>query len=536
MRSGSPTGPTDLPEQSAPGIIDALTFAVEQCRSAGSWEGRIDDVIAKLGRAADVSRVLLWENRRTDDGAILRARRNEWLAAGVAARDAATTVERSKHGRITQSAGWGAWEEPLSRGEAIHGRDLGLPEEARGDLEGESIASIAVVPITTEGAWWGCLGFDECRQGSELAPWKLDALRAAAATLGAAIERQLVAERLRQTEGLYRTLVEQIPAMTFVDEVGGADEGIYVSPQIRDLLGFEPEDWYADPDFWRSHLHPEDEPEAWAAWRRSVAEGSRFSREYRMVGRDGEAVWVSERTVIVPDEGGGPARIQGVLTDITQIKETEERFRAVFEASPIGIIITGRDFRFLDANPSFCRLVGYTTDQLQTLTFADITHPDDVASDLDLARRMFAGEISSYSLEKRYLTSGGETVWANLTVTGVREGLMTPMSRIGLVEDISARKRKETRMLQAAGQAHQRLAELTRREREVLDLVAGDGHGSRQIASTLHISVRTAETHLASVYRKLRVGSRDAALAEYQRLLTDVVGDATPNVNAGKNP
>jgi PAS domain S-box-containing protein len=329
-----------------------------------------------------------------------------------------------------------------------------------------------------------------------------------------------------ETEQRFRAIVEQIPATTYVNEVDGPDEGIYVSPQIHDLLGFEPKDWYAEPEFWRNHIHPQDRQEVWADWRRQVNECGVFAREYRMVARDGSVVWVSERTTILPDESGQPQRIQGVLIDISKLKQAEGRFRTVFEASPVGIVIVGNDFGFLDANPAFCRLLGYTRDEVRNLSFVDITHPDDVSSDADLARQVFAGEIPSYSLEKRYITRDGETIWVNLTASGVRDDSGAPLYGIGIVEDVTARRHMEAETLHAAAAALQRLAELTVREREVIDLMAAQGLTARQIAAKLHLSTRTAESHLASVYRKLGVTSGDSAVTEYRRLLA--AGAAVP--------
>jgi PAS domain S-box-containing protein len=494
--------------------IDALAFAAQRFLAAASWQECILDVLGRLGEAADLSRVYVFENRTDDDGRLLASRRYEWAAPGIPAQ----ITDAAEEGQPWEGVGWRRWAEGFGRGEALYGKIQEFPEEERAGLKEQNINSIALAPIFVGREWWGFIGFDECSTERDWSPWEISTLKGAAATLGAAIGRRQAAEHLQAAESRYRGLVEQIPAMTYLDEVGGPDEGIYVSPQIRDLLGFEPEDWYAEPEFWRNHVHPDDEPGVWADWRRTVEKGGVFAREYRMVALDGSVVWVSERTTILPDESGRPRWIQGVLTDISNLKEAEERFRIVFEACPIGIVIVGNDFRFLDANPAFCNLLRYTREDVRTLTFVDVTHPEDIAIDAELARQAFAGEIASYSLEKRYLTSDGETVWVNLTASRMPDESGTSTHGIGVVEDITARKRQEAENLRGAAEANRRLGELTPREREVLDVLADQGLTAREVSQTLHISRRTTESHLASVYRKLNVTTRDSALGEYERL------------------
>lgn len=333
------------------------------------------------------------------------------------------------------------------------------------------------------------------------------------------VDRTTRGDRFEHATVQFRALVEQIPATIFADEVGGPDEGVYVSPGLRRLIGYSPEEWYADPDFWRHRLHPDDEQEVWAAWRRSVAEGGVFSREYRMIARDGRTVWVNEQTTILPDETGRPRWIQGILTDVTERKQAEERFRAVFEGSPIGIALVGSDLRLIDANAALCRFLGYPREELLRLSVRDVTHPDDVDLDLELARQVFAGEIPSYALEKRYVTRDGDVVWGSLSASAAPDGTGRLAYGIGMVEDITERKRREAELAEAAAEASRTLARLTKRELELLELIDAEGFTARQAAASLHISVRTAESHLASIYAKFRVKSKDAALAEYRRLV-----------------
>jgi PAS domain S-box-containing protein len=123
-----------------------------------------------------------------------------------------------------------------------------------------------------------------------------------------------------------------------------------------------------------------------------------------------------------------------------ELREARERFRRVFEDSPVAMALVGVDFRLSEVNDAFCRLTGYSGQELAERTFADITHPGDVDTDLRLARKVFAGEVRSYSIDKRYVRKGGEVVWVALTVSVIRDEAGRPLKGLGIVQDISERR------------------------------------------------------------------------------------------------
>jgi PAS domain S-box-containing protein len=123
--------------------------------------------------------------------------------------------------------------------------------------------------------------------------------------------------------------------------------------------------------------------------------------------------------------------------------DSVERFRATFENAAVGIARVAPDGRWLEVNQRLCDIVGYAREELMTKTFGDITHPDDLESDWDQARRLLAGEIENYSMEKRYYHKDGSVVWVNLTVSLARKADGSPDYFVSVVENISARKRAE---------------------------------------------------------------------------------------------
>jgi PAS domain S-box-containing protein len=142
-------------------------------------------------------------------------------------------------------------------------------------------------------------------------------------------ERKQAEEQLREAERKYRTLVEQIPAVSYVDVYDPSFSPdtfrtAYVSPQIETMLGYSPEEFIAEPDLWCSMVHPEDRDRVMAADRRHYKTGEPLTEEYRVIGRNGRTAWVLDEAALVRDEQGGPRFSQGILYDITSRKKAEE--------------------------------------------------------------------------------------------------------------------------------------------------------------------------------------------------------------------
>jgi PAS domain S-box-containing protein len=131
-------------------------------------------------------------------------------------------------------------------------------------------------------------------------------------------------ERLRAAESRYRTLVEQIPAVTFMAALGEGQNEIYVSPHIEAMLGFTQQEWLENPFLWYWQLHPDDR----AMWNEEFARGCRtggpFRAECRFLARDGRIVWVHGEARLVKDDRGRPQFLQGIAFDITESKRAHE--------------------------------------------------------------------------------------------------------------------------------------------------------------------------------------------------------------------
>ncbi len=142
-----------------------------------------------------------------------------------------------------------------------------------------------------------------------------------------AAEPKAVETKLRLAEARYRTLVEQMPVVTFLAALDGGVNELYVSPQIEALLGFSQKQWLENPVLWYTQLHPEDRERWHLEFARTCAAGERFRSEYRFLTRDGQVVWVHGEAQMVRDEAGQPLFLQGIAYDITEKKRAEEVLR-----------------------------------------------------------------------------------------------------------------------------------------------------------------------------------------------------------------
>jgi diguanylate cyclase (GGDEF)-like protein/PAS domain S-box-containing protein len=140
-------------------------------------------------------------------------------------------------------------------------------------------------------------------------------------------ERVRMEEVLREAQERYRTLVEQLPAVVYVDTLKGPGFAAYTGPQAEAMLGYPLDAWDADPLFWTKLLHPDDKEHVVAENTRANVAGESLVLEYRMISRDGRVVWIRDESVLLRDEAGQPLHRQGVLFDITERKALEEQLQ-----------------------------------------------------------------------------------------------------------------------------------------------------------------------------------------------------------------
>jgi diguanylate cyclase len=146
-----------------------------------------------------------------------------------------------------------------------------------------------------------------------------------------------------------------------------------------------------------------------------------------------------------------PSELQKIVKSQTlKLTRSEFLFKSIFDHAGLGISHTNSiDGSFIDANDKFCDLIGYSQDEIKNMNFMMITHPEDLQEDLDNMERLRRGEISQYSMEKRYFDKNGKVTWVNITVSPLWEKNEKPNNHITIVEDITGRKEAEKLILES---------------------------------------------------------------------------------------
>jgi PAS domain S-box-containing protein len=218
-------------------------------------------------------------------------------------------------------------------------------------------------------------------------------------------------------------------------------------------------------------LHPDGRPYEIEEWplRRSIASGERVrGEEIIHLLADGTRVWARYDSSPIYDEEG--RIVMGVLVaqDITEqkraeeeLREREERFRATFEQAAVGMAHTALDGRWLRVNHKLCDILGYTREELLEKTFEEITHPDDLEPNQEYRRQLLAGEIGSFSMEKRCVRKDGSIVWGNLTASLGCEPSGEPGYIIHVIENISERKRTKEELQESSRRIENILESIT---------------------------------------------------------------------------
>ncbi len=262
-------------------------------------------------------------------------------------------------------------------------------------------------------------------------------------------ERKVADEALRASEERFRQLAENIHEVFWLLDVV-QQKVIYVSPAYEEIWGRSCASLYASPTPWPDSVHPDDLERVRQVVTTSQTTGT-YDEEFRIVRPDNSIRWIRERAFPVRDATGAVYRMAGVAKDITEQKQSDEelrgseaRFRTIFEQAAIGIALVAiTDGRIIRCNQALAEMLGHSVDELVHLTVEDISQADDYVDDREQWEKMVTDATARYQMEKRYRRKDGQLIWGLLTASVVRDSAGGPLFIIGMVEDITNRKRAE---------------------------------------------------------------------------------------------
>ena len=262
-------------------------------------------------------------------------------------------------------------------------------------------------------------------------------------------QQRELAETLRDSEQRLRVLLQQLPAGIFLTDIQG--EIRYVNDRWQLLAGLTAEQ--AAGTGWIQALHPDDRNLILETWRQAIQNCTEFVADHRFRTPSGRVKWLNTRATPLMDRAGRITGYLGVHADIADLKQTEEtlraseaRFRSYFELPLIGIALTGADKRWWEVNDRLCEMLGYRRAQLLSMTWAELTHPDDLGIDVMQFERVIGRRIEGYSVDKRFIRQDGALLYTGVSTRCVRRTNGAVDYFVMVIQDITERKEAEDRV------------------------------------------------------------------------------------------
>ncbi len=350
-------------------VLQAIGFAAERFLKSDEWAAALPDVLERLGSASSAGRVYVFENVTLEDGRPGMRMYRQWFGPGSVdvGDDAATT--------LTYEDGFARWRSVLSEGRELHGLTKDFPEHERRHLDGEGVLSRIVVPVSVADDWWGFVGFDDYATERVWPAAEVEALKAAADTLGAAIGRTR-AEHQRREEQAARAglelrtsavLASALEAIVTMDEFGNI---VDFNPAAERMFGFERDD-VAGRSLADVLIPPELRALHREGFTRFLETGQPVilgkNLEVEALRADGERIPIE--LTVTQVQMPGTTLFTGFIRDVTerrqaedQLREAEERYRAIVEHVPAAIYVAVPDgsMQSIYVSPQIEQIMGCT--------------------------------------------------------------------------------------------------------------------------------------------------------------------------------
>ncbi len=294
-------------------------------------------------------------------------------------------------------------------------------------------------------------------------------------------ETRELAGRLDLAERRFRTLIEHLPLVVYVDLPDHSATSVYSSPQVREMLGYSLDEWTDSKSFWEM-VHPDDRERVRTALQAQLETSGRFLEEYRFIAADGRIVWVRDESIVICDDDGEQRYIEGYYLDITERHRSEDELRVERERflqlaeniDELFFVFDLTEDRFVYASPAYERLTGLPVADVYASpdAYLEAIHPDDRHL---VTREAFDIQGPRGTVDFRFRRADGAVGWMRSRWFPVFEDDV-PVRAVGVAQEITAARLAEQR-LRADAEALGRLgaaatseAELEARLRRVLEI------------------------------------------------------------------
>ena len=368
--------------------------------------------------------------------------------------------------------------------------------------------------------------------------------------------RKTAEEALRQSESFL--LEVQRLSRTGGWRYDRATDVVESSPEIQRAYAIQPGEDISRPPFWFDRIHPEDRPRVQAKFEQSLHEKAEYRAGYRIVLPDGSVRYQYATGHPVTNDAGDFVGFIGASMDMTEhwlatterglaeeaLRMSEERWRAVFENSAIGVALTDLSGRFLATNSAFQKMLGYTGEEIGTLSFLELTHEDYRESNWQLVTELLEGKRTQFQIEKQYRRKDGSSIWVSNNVSLVPGTKSRPRFLMALSEDITERKQTEETLRRTQAElAHvarvaslgEMTASIAHEVNQPLAAVVANGHACLRWLSAappnLPKAVEAAERIVkdgkdaGEVVRRVRALFKRTAIERVRLDLDEVIGE-----------
>ena len=431
-------------------MLDAVSYAATRIVGRGDWRDAIPELLSRLGVAAGVDRVTLFEVHRVVDGGMAESCRYDWAAPGLS--PLSTDPRYQDMPLVDEQGRLDEWTERRQRGEVVQATLSELTGYNRQVFLEQGTLSFISVPIMLRADCWGFLGFDDSKAERVWTTLEIDVLKTAAALVAGAIERARMDEQLRVSEQRYALAAR------------GANDGLwdwdvsagraYYSPRLHEILGLDDGDLGMTPDGLFERVVEEDREQVRAYLQARIARQRRkFACECRVRHPAAGERWTAWRGLIVYGDGK-PLRVVGSLHDITErkvaeaaLREREERLRILTDDAPVLLSMIDPNDQLVFANHRFLSFFGRSLEDMSQGRWewmSDI-HPEDLPE----TKRIYFEALrrqESVEMEHRVRRYDGEYRWVRETQVARFETDGTFAGFVGALVDITDRKRAEAEL------------------------------------------------------------------------------------------
>jgi PAS domain S-box-containing protein len=329
-------------------VLSSVSFAAERLVGVDDWRIGFSEVLRRIGVSSNVSRVYVFENRSVEGQPEFEALPYEWTATEMWSDQHQLKLvnQLQSHFLSTQNSA-------LVDGEVFLYRNNDLPDEDQPIFRAIGIKTSVVIPIVVEQKLWGCLGLDRSANDQDWVEYEIDALQAAARSLGTLVARAKIEEQFRQLTG-------NIRAVFWTSSADGRSR-TYVSPAYEQIWGQSLATLQEKPDSWLDAIHSEDAQRVESA----LLEKGEYKQEYRIVLPDRSLRWIRDQGFPVRIESGEISKIVGIAEDVTEQKKVEDKIKnttqlmsALIDNLGSGILVEDDGRRVRYVNRAFKEMFG----------------------------------------------------------------------------------------------------------------------------------------------------------------------------------